>query len=141
MDRKMSEAMVPNSGSTAISSAPDYKQQKDADLSMAEARVSGDFSDGIKEEAIDRPMTPAYEQIKTEIVAPKELTPGKPMSSHSSSHSLSQSSPKEKAMVPFSHKPVANHALSLKSHPKGSRTINVTSNQFRLKLSGSLQVC
>ena len=93
---------------------------------MVEARVSGDFSDGIKEEAIDRPMTPAYEQdqMKTEFVAPKELTPGKPMSSHSSSHS----SPNEKQMVPFSHKPIANHALSLKSHPKGSRTINVTSN-------------
>ena len=43
--------------------------------------------------------------------------------------------------MPFSHKPVANHALSLKQHPKGSRTINVTSNQFRLKLSGALQVC
>ena len=106
----MSEAVVMNSESTAISSAQDYKQQKDVDLSMAEAKISENLSDHVQEDAIDRPMTPAYEPEPVKIEK-KELTPGKPMSSHSSVHS----SPKEeKRMVPFSAKPIANHALSLK---------------------------
>lgn len=73
-------------------------------------------------------MTPVGEEETKagQTNLPKELTPGKPEGSQLSSN---KSTPNEKKVATLTQpfgigaKPMPNHALSLKKHPQGCKTV------------------